>query len=37
MVNKVYVRLSKWKVKSLSIGGRLAFLKSVLGSVPMYY
>lgn len=30
-------RLSKCKVKALSIGGRLTLLKLVLGSVPFYY
>ncbi|GJR29224.1 RNA-directed DNA polymerase, eukaryota [Tanacetum coccineum] len=33
---KVHARLSKWKVKTLSIGGRLTPLKSVLGAVPIY-
>nr|GFC14650.1 RNA-directed DNA polymerase, eukaryota [Tanacetum cinerariifolium] len=28
--------LSKWKVKSISIGGRLTLLKSVLGASPIY-
>nr|GEX54224.1 RNA-directed DNA polymerase, eukaryota [Tanacetum cinerariifolium] len=35
-VNKLSKRLSKWKLKTLSIGGRLTLLKSVLGSTPIY-
>ncbi|GJZ64725.1 putative reverse transcriptase domain-containing protein [Tanacetum coccineum] len=37
VINKVLCRLSKWKMKSLSIGGRLTLLKAVLGSTPLYY
>ncbi|GJX90518.1 RNA-directed DNA polymerase, eukaryota [Tanacetum coccineum] len=33
---KVRARLSKWKVNTLSVGGRLTLLKSVLGAVPVY-
>ncbi|GJV46146.1 RNA-directed DNA polymerase, eukaryota [Tanacetum coccineum] len=33
---KISSRLSKWKLKTLSIGGRLTLLKSVLSSMPLY-
>ncbi|GJT47399.1 RNA-directed DNA polymerase, eukaryota, reverse transcriptase zinc-binding domain protein [Tanacetum coccineum] len=36
-VDRVVARLSKWKMKTLSIGGRLTLLKSVLGSMPIYH
>nr|GEW74079.1 putative RNA-directed DNA polymerase, eukaryota, reverse transcriptase zinc-binding domain protein [Tanacetum cinerariifolium] len=37
VINKVLFRLSKWKMKSLSISGRLTLLKSGLGSTHLYY
>ncbi|GKD94613.1 RNA-directed DNA polymerase, eukaryota [Tanacetum coccineum] len=36
-VDKIKKRLSKWKMNTLSIGGRLTLTKSVLGSTPLYH
>nr|GEV45238.1 nucleotide-binding alpha-beta plait domain-containing protein [Tanacetum cinerariifolium] len=36
-VDKIKKRLSKWKMNTLSIGGRLTLIKSVLGSTPLYH
>ena len=35
-LDRVKTRLSRWKMNMLSIGGRLTFVKSVLGSIPIY-
>ncbi|GKB37953.1 RNA-directed DNA polymerase, eukaryota [Tanacetum coccineum] len=37
VVNKVTSKLSSWKAKTLSVGGRLTLIKSVLGAIPTYY
>ncbi|GKA24778.1 RNA-directed DNA polymerase, eukaryota, partial [Tanacetum coccineum] len=37
IVEKLQARLSKWKMNTLSTGGRLTLIKSVLGSTPIYY
>nr|GEZ56513.1 RNA-directed DNA polymerase, eukaryota, reverse transcriptase zinc-binding domain protein [Tanacetum cinerariifolium] len=36
VVERVKMRLSKWKMKSLSIGGRNTLLKSILGSMTIF-
>nr|GEV01339.1 RNA-directed DNA polymerase, eukaryota, reverse transcriptase zinc-binding domain protein [Tanacetum cinerariifolium] len=36
VVDRVKKRLTKWKMKTLSIRGRLTLLKSVLGSMPIF-
>nr|GEU48147.1 RNA-directed DNA polymerase, eukaryota [Tanacetum cinerariifolium] len=37
VVTKVSDKLSSWKAKTLSVGGRLTLIKSVLGAIPTYY
>ncbi|GKB37452.1 RNA-directed DNA polymerase, eukaryota [Tanacetum coccineum] len=34
---KISSRLSRWKLKTVSIGGRLTLLKSVLLAIPLYH
>lgn len=36
VIDRFRSKLSKWKTKSLSIGGRLTLVKSVLGSLESY-
>nr|GEU69853.1 hypothetical protein [Tanacetum cinerariifolium] len=35
-ISKMKKRLSRWKLNTLSVGGRLTLLKSMLGSTPIY-
>nr|GEW66521.1 RNA-directed DNA polymerase, eukaryota [Tanacetum cinerariifolium] len=37
VLDKVLSRLSKWKTKTLSIGGRFTLLKSILGSMLIFH
>ncbi|GJZ38019.1 RNA-directed DNA polymerase, eukaryota, reverse transcriptase zinc-binding domain protein [Tanacetum coccineum] len=37
LVDRFHMRLSSWKANLLSIGGRLTLIKSVLGSLGIYY
>nr|GEZ10576.1 RNA-directed DNA polymerase, eukaryota, reverse transcriptase zinc-binding domain protein [Tanacetum cinerariifolium] len=37
VIDKMVNRLSKWKMKTLSIGGRLTLLKAGFGSMPIYH
>ncbi|GKD42242.1 RNA-directed DNA polymerase, eukaryota [Tanacetum coccineum] len=37
VLSKISYHLSKWKLKALSIGGRVTLLKSVLSFMPLYH
>ncbi|MCI07030.1 cysteine-rich receptor-like protein kinase, partial [Trifolium medium] len=37
LVDRIHNRLSGWKCKNLSMGGRLVLLKSVMASIPIYF
>lgn len=37
IIEKFHSKLSSWKAKSLSFGGRVTLVKSVLGNLPMYF
>lgn len=37
MLNKIRSKLSSWKAKHLSFGGRACLIKSVLSALPLYY
>ncbi|XP_071728387.1 uncharacterized protein [Rutidosis leptorrhynchoides] len=37
VIDKFEKRLSSWKMRSMSVGGRLILIKSVLSSLPLYY
>jgi hypothetical protein len=37
LVNKIDKKLSNWKGKLLSIGGRLTLIKVVLNAIPIYW
>ncbi|GKC32259.1 putative RNA-directed DNA polymerase, eukaryota, reverse transcriptase zinc-binding domain protein [Tanacetum coccineum] len=37
IIKKFSLKLSSWKARLLSVGGRLSLIKSVLGNLPTYY
>lgn len=37
VIDRFQKKLSKWKFKTLSFGGRLTLIHSVLGNLPTYY
>ena len=37
IIKKFHSKLSIWKAKTLSFGGRLTLIKSMLGNLPTYF
>lgn len=37
IIDRFISKLSLWKSKTLSFGGRVTLIKSVLGNLPTYY
>ncbi|XP_057447160.1 uncharacterized protein LOC130738983 [Lotus japonicus] len=37
IINKLHGRLSRWKQKSLTFGGRICLIKSVFSSLPLHF
>ena len=37
VVNKISFRLSSWRVRHLSLAGRICLLKSVFTTIPLFY
>ncbi|XP_071695652.1 uncharacterized protein [Rutidosis leptorrhynchoides] len=37
VIDKIKARLSSWKMRKLSFGGRLVLIKSILSSLPLYF
>nr|KAJ0222802.1 hypothetical protein LSAT_V11C200073610 [Lactuca sativa] len=37
IIKKIHSKLSVWKAKTLSFGGRVTLIRSVLGNLPTYY
>lgn len=37
VMDKFKKRLGEWRVKTISFGGKITLIKSVLGCLPLYY